>query len=352
MRASKRLFYLVLLALAAGAATQSWLWWSWATAPVLAKEGKQAEDSFVQIQIPAGTGANQIGHDLEAAGLIRSTTAWKLYSKLKARGSEGGFQAGSYLISPTQSLAEISSTIWNGEVVQTSFTIPEGWNRTQMAERFEEKGLTTAAEFLAATEKIPYERFPWLPKDIPHVEGFLYPDTYQIDSGKISAEELVDLMLQRFEQVALPVYNDQPSDYSLLEWVTLSSLVEKEAVVTDERDLIASVFARRLEDGMTLGSDPTVEYGLGIVQTPENPLTLDQVRTPNEYNTYINPGLTPTPIASPGLASLKASLDPAPTEFLYFVARYDGTHVFSRTLADHEEAQAQIRDRIDATPTQ
>lgn len=356
MRASKRLFYIVLLALAAGAATQSWMWWSWATAPVvtpaLAKEGNQAENSFVQIQIPAGTGTNQIGHDLEAAGLIRSTTAWKLYSKLKARGSEGGFQAGSYLISPTQSLAEIASTIWNGDVVQMSFTIPEGWNRNQIAQQLEAKGLTTADEFLAATAKVPYERFPWLPKDIPHVEGFLYPDTYQIDSGKISAEELVDLMLQRFEQVALPVYNDQPSDYSLLEWVTLSSIVEKEAVVTDERDLIASVFARRLKEGVTLGSDPTVEYGLGIVQTPENPLTLDQVRTPNAYNTYINAGLTPTPIASPGLASLKASLDPAPTEFLYFVARYDGTHVFSRTLAEHEEAQAQIRDRIDAEPTQ
>lgn len=352
MRASKRLFYIVLLALAAGAATQSWMWWSWATAPVLAEESKKTEESFVQIQIPAGTGANQIGHDLEAAGLIRSTTAWKLYSKFKAKGSDGGFQAGSYLISPTQSLAEIASTILNGDVVQLSFTIPEGWSRTQIAERFEEKGLTTAAEFLTATEKIPYERYPWLPEGIPHVEGFLYPDTYQIDSGKISAEELVDLMVERFEQVALPVYNDRPSDYSLLEWVTLSSIVEKEAVVTDERDLIASVFARRLQEGVTLGSDPTVEYGLGIVQTPENPLTLDQVQTPNAYNTYINAGLTPTPIASPGLASLKASLDPAPTEFLYFVARYDGTHVFSRTLPEHEEAQAQIRDRIDAEPIQ
>ncbi len=352
MRASKRLFYIVLLALAAGAATQSWMWWSWATAPVLAEESTNAEDSFVQIQIPAGTGATQIGYDLEAAGLIRSTTAWRLYSRWKANGSDGGFQAGSYLISPSQSLAEIASTIWNGDVVQLSFTIPEGWNRTQIAERFAERGLTTAAEFLAATEQIPYERFPWLPRDIPHVEGFLYPDTYQIDSGDISAEELVDLMLQRFEQVALPVYNDQPSDYSLLEWVTLSSIVEKEAVVVDERDLIASVFARRLQEGITLGSDPTVEYGLGIVQTPENPLTLDQVRTPNEYNTYINAGLTPTPIASPGLASLEASLDPGPTEFLYFVARYDGTHVFSRTLAEHEEAQAQIRDRIDAEPIQ
>ncbi|NJM97237.1 MAG: endolytic transglycosylase MltG [Phormidesmis sp. RL_2_1] len=344
----KRLFYIVLLALAAGAATQSWMWWSWASAPVSEAKGTAVEESFVQIQIPEGTPSTQIGQDLEAAGLIRSTTAWKLYSRWKTHRSDGGFQAGSYVISPTQSLAEIAKTIWDGDVVQLSFTIPEGWTRKQMAARFEQRGLTTADEFLAASENIPYDRFPWLPNGIPHLEGFLFPDTYQIDSGDISAEELVDMMLTRFEQVALPIYETQPSDYSLLDWVTLASIVEKEAVVADERDVIASVFARRLQEGITLGSDPTVEYGLGIEQTPENPLTFAQVETPNPYNTYINPGLTPTPIASPGAASLEASLVPGPTEFLYFVARYDGTHVFSRTLGEHEEAQGKIRDRIDA----
>ncbi|MEL7350757.1 MAG: endolytic transglycosylase MltG [Cyanobacteria bacterium P01_A01_bin.116] len=348
----KRLFSIVLLALAAGAATQSWSWWSWAKSPVMASEDPSAQDSFVQVQIPEGTASNQIGQDLEAAGLIRSTTAWKLHSRWKARKSAGGFQAGSYLISPTQSLEEIAKTIWDGDVVQLSFTIPEGWKREQMAERFEAQGLTTADEFLAATENIPYERFPWLPDGIPHVEGFLYPDTYQIDSGAIAAEDLVGIMLQRFEDIALPVFDSQPSDYSLLEWTTLASIVEKEAVVAEERDQIASVFARRLEEGITLGSDPTVEYGLGIEQTPENPLTYAQVETPNPYNTYMNAGLTPTPIASPGVASLEASLDPAPTEYLYFVARYDGTHVFSRTLGDHESAQGQIRDRVDAESAQ
>jgi len=119
-------------------------------------------------------------------------------------------------------------------------------------------------------------------------------------------------------------------------------------VVAEERDTIAGVFNRRLAEGITLGSDPTVEYGLGITQTPENPLTFAQVRTQNPYNTYINAGLPPTPIASPGLASLEASLDPPDTEFLYFVARYDGTHVFSRTLSEHEAATARIRREVDA----
>ncbi|PZO13254.1 MAG: endolytic transglycosylase MltG [Leptolyngbya foveolarum] len=354
MRGSKRLFPIVLLALAALVAGQSWAWWSWATAPVqAAEEGADDKDSFVQVQVPPGTASNQIGQDLETAGLIRSTTAWKVLNKWKSfRGEGSGVQAGSYIISPTQPLDEIADTIWSGDVITTSFTIPEGWNREQMAERFEAQGFTTAEEFLAATEDVPYERFSWLPEDIPHVEGFLYPDTYQIDSGATDAEALVDVMLRQFETVALPLYEDQLSDYSLLNWVTLASIVEKEAVVPDERDQIASVFARRLEEGITLGSDPTVEYGLGIVQTPENPLTYAQVETPNPYNTYINSGLTPTPIASPGVASLEASLDPGPTNFLYFVARYDGTHVFSETLGEHEAAQGDIRDRIDASSDQ
>jgi len=352
MRGSKRLFPIVLLALAALVAGQSWAWWSWATAPVQAAEEGAAntEESSVQVQIPPGTAANQIGRDLETAGLIRSTTAWKVLNKWKSfRGEGSGVQAGSYIISPTQTLDEIASTIWSGDVIQTSFTIPEGWNREQMAERFEAQGFTTAEAFLAATEDVPYEQFSWLPNGIPHVEGFLYPDTYQLDSGATNAETLVDVMLSRFEEVALPVYENQPSDYNLLDWVTLASIVEKEAVVSDERDQIASVFARRLEEGITLGSDPTVEYGLGIVQTPENPLTYAQVETPNPYNTYMNAGLTPTPISSPGIASLEASIDPAPTNFLYFVARYDGTHVFSETLGEHESAQGEIRDRVDAS---
>ena len=128
MRGSKRLFPIVLLALAALVAGQSWAWWSWATAPVQAAEEGAAntEESSVQVQIPPGTAANQIGQDLETAGLIRSTTAWKVLNKWKSfRGEGSGVQAGSYIISPTQTLDEIASTIWSGDVIQTSFTIPE-----------------------------------------------------------------------------------------------------------------------------------------------------------------------------------------------------------------------------------
>lgn len=323
------------------AAWQGWSWWSWASAPYSEAVGT---DSTVQIEIPPGTPAQQIGQDLEAAGVIRSTTAWKLWTRWQGvRNRDGGFQAGTYALSPAQPLDAIANQVWSGDVIQLSFTIPEGWNRAQMAAALDAQGFVAAQDFLAATENIPYDRYPWLPSGLPHLEGFLYPETYQIPSEQVSADGVVDLMLSRFEDTALPLFQQQSSRYDLLEWVTLASIVEKESVVGEERSTIAGVFARRLNEGITLGSDPTVEYGLGITQTPENPLTFAQVRTQNPYNTYINAGLPPTPIASPGQASLEASLDPPFTEFLYFVARYDGTHVFSRTLSEHEAATARIR---------
>ena len=355
-RLSKLLFLGLLAPVALGVAGwQGWAWWSWATAPVAraaAAPTSETEagspESTVQIQIPEGTPGQQIGRDLEVAGLIRSHVAWNLWSRWQSFRADGGYQAGTYALSPTQSLQEIAGQIWTGDVVQTTFTIPEGWTRAQMADAFEERGFFPAETFLAASQAVPFDRYPWLPQDIPHLEGFLYPDTYQLPAEVVTPEGIVDLMLGRFESIALPLYQQADSNFSLQEWVTLSSIVEREAVIAEERPEIAAVFNRRLEEGIPLGADPTVEYGLGVTQTPEQPLTLAQVRTPSPYNTYINVGLPPTAIASPGLASLEASLNPPNTDYLYFVARYDGTHVFSRTLAEHEAAQGRIRDAIES----
>ncbi|HEY9889829.1 MAG TPA: endolytic transglycosylase MltG [Candidatus Obscuribacterales bacterium] len=359
-RLPKILFFFVLLPVALGlAGWQGWAWWSWATAPVgtatpeTAAEPEEAagtaEAAAIQIQIPPGTPGQQIGRDLEAAGLIRSYVAWNLWSRWQnLRQGDSGFQAGTYALSPTQSMPEIARQIQAGEVLETAFTIPEGWTRAQMAAALEERGFFSAQAFLDATQQVPRDRYPWLPQNLPHLEGFLYPDTYTLPTETVTPEGIRDLMLDRFEAVALSAHQKSDTAFSLLEWVTLASIVEREAVIPDERSQIAAVFNRRLEEGIPLGADPTVEYGLGVTQTPEQPLTLAQVNTPSPYNTYINPGLPPTPIANPGLPSLEASLNPPATEFLYFVARYDGTHVFSRTLAEHEAAQAQIRDAIDA----
>ena len=349
---SKWLFYLALLPVIWGVcAWQGWAWWSWASAPpkTVAESTTPVGEAAVSIQIPEGTSSQKIGRDLEAAGLIRSASAWNMWARwLTMQDRQGGFKAGTYQLSPTQPLSTVADKIWKGEVVQQSFTIPEGWSLQQMSAYFEKQGFFPAQEFMAAASQVPYAQYPWLPSGLPHLEGFLYPDTYQLDGDRITPKAAIEQMLSRFEQLALPVYqkSQQNTKLSLKEWVTLASIVEKEAVVASERNRISGVFNSRLKKGMPLGSDPTVEYALGIRQTKEKPLTFKQVETPSPYNTYINVGLPPTPIAAPGIASLEATLTPENTEYLYFMARYDGTHIFSRTLAEHDAAVAQVDQKV------
>lgn len=359
---------LMLLGIAGVLGWQSWRWWSGAIAPVAAAEDGTViplatstpppesgfeNETAVQIEIEDGTSAQQIGEDLAEIGLIRSTMAWNLWTRWQTlHDRPGGFLAGTYRISPNESMVAIANRIWEGDVVQNSVTIPEGWAIADIATYLETEGITPANAFIAATQAIAPADYPWLPVDIfsidgANLEGFLFPDTYQIIDG-ITPDQLVDQMLSQFEDVALPLYESADSPYTVLEWVTLASIVEKEAVISEERPEIAAVFARRLREGIPLGADPTVEYALGIQQTPENPLTFSDIRTPSPYNTYRYAGLPPGPIASPGAASLEVSLNPPDTDYLYFVARYDGTHVFSRTLEEHEAAQAEIRKSIDA----
>lgn len=338
-----------IVALVGGVGGGGWYWWQSAIAPV--QSSAQPSDKLLQVNIPKGASANEIGRILEEAGLIRSITAWKVWARWQGLwDSASGFHAGTYQLSPQASMPDIAQAIWSGQVQQVSFTVPEGWSQKQIANYFEKLGWFSAQEFLEATQNIPRDRYPWLPEDIPFLEGFLFPNTYQISVDQRTPKAVIGVMLDHFQDSALPIYENRTGfmDLSLNDWVTLASIVEKEAVVAEERSLIAGVFWNRLRDNITLGSDPTVEYGLGITQTPDQPLTYAQVETPSPYNTYINAGLTPTPIASPGLASLKATLSPEKTDFLYFVARYDGTHVFSRTLTEHLRAQARIRDQQDA----
>lgn len=324
---------------------QGWQWWSWANRPMdLANSDPAAKT--VQFQVDRGTSARQIGRDLERLGLIRSSAAWELWARwLTFNDGNGGFQAGTYEVQPTTPMTDIAQQLWQGKTVQQSLTIPEGWTLRQMAEYFQSQGVFRAEAFLAAAQTIPRDRYPWLPAKITSVEGFLFPDTYQFPGDNITPQAVVDAMLDRFEQVALPLWEKQraQTQLNLLGWVTLSSIVEKEAVIPQERSLIAGVFANRLQKGQKLESDPTVEYALQIRQTPDRPLTFADIRTPSPYNTYLNPGLPPGPIAAPGKASLEATLAPAKTDYLFFVARYDGTHVFSKTLPEHDAAVKRIR---------
>ncbi len=353
-RIAKGSFYLLIICSVVGlSAWRAQAWWNWASAPTI--EAASQQGKRVMIQIPSGTSAQQIGQELETARLIKSAKAWELWARwLMWRQPDGGFQAGNYELSTAEPLQTIAQKIWTGEVAQRSFTIPEGWSLKQMANYFEQQGFFKAQDFLTAASQLPTGKYPWLPTGVASLEGFLYPDTYQISAGaQVTPTEVITQMLDRFEQVALPLYNQERdrTQLSLLQWVTLASIVEKEAVVASERPRIAGVFTNRLKQNIPLGSDPTVEYALGVQQTKEQPLTLEQVKVESPYNTYVNAGLPPAPIASPGVASLKATLAPETTDYLYFVAKYDGTHVFSRTLGEHESAQGTIRDTIDKRAT-
>ncbi|MGD1703245.1 endolytic transglycosylase MltG [Dapis sp. BLCC M229] len=346
---NRALFYLAILPVSCGIfAWQGWTWWSWVSGPLVSATSstQSPEADAVTIKIPVGTYGQQIGEDLETAGIIRSATAWNLWVKwLSLQNPDLEFKAGTYNLFPTEPLSVIADKILEGDVVKLSYVIREGWSIKQMAEYLEAEGFFPAADFIAATKNIPYDKFPWLPSNIPHLEGYLFPDTYKIVPENTTPEAIINQMLGQFEKIALPVYQKNPNNttkLSLHEWVSLASIVEKEAVVAEERGLISGVFNNRLEKGMRLAADPTVEYGLGIRQTKDKPLTYSQVETPSPYNTYMNTGLPPTAIASPGLASLEATLNPEDTEYLYFMARYDGTHIFSRTAAEHEAAIAEV----------
>ncbi len=318
--------------------------WQWFSAPPNPRSGHV-------VVLPEGSGTLRIGQILKESGSIRSEWPWLVY--VWVRGWQNDLKAGTYKLPPGRALTEIAAQIHSGETLSIRYTIPEGWNLTQMARYFEERGYFSSTAFLALTSGPTMLRPAWLPANLDRLEGFLYPDTYELSADQAQPRAVVLQMLQGFERTALPLYRAEPSpSLSLDAWVTLASIIEKEAAVPTERGQISGVFTNRLQQNIPLGSDPTVEYAFNIRQTADRPLTFKQVRRPSPYNTYLNAGLPPTPIASPGLASLKAALKPEASPYLYFVARYDGTHIFSRTEAEHERAKQQIRAQRRSRPAE
>jgi UPF0755 protein len=334
------------LALLAAASGIGAVWWNGISAPASTDPNAKP----IAIQIKPGASSQSIGQELEAKGAIESQLAWKLYTTLQSKQGKGSPQVGNYEISPNQPLAAVATQILEGKVVQSGFIVKPGWRITQMAKEFEEKGFFKADDFIAATKEIPRDKFPWLPEGISHLEGFLYPETYNAPADQITPKGVVTQMLKQFEQVALPEYKKAGANtkYSLLEWVSLASVVEKEAQAPAERGIIAGVFTNRLAKKMRLESDPTAEYGLGLKQTPGQSLAVKEIRQPHPYNTYTIAGIPPGPIASPSIGSLQATLNPEQTDKLFFVAKFDGTgtHVFSKTFTEHINAANAIRKRL------
>ncbi|MFP3852862.1 MAG: endolytic transglycosylase MltG [Anaerolineales bacterium] len=295
----------------------------------------------VEIVVPEGATAREVAAQLQQGGLLKDPQL--LVSYLRYRGLDRGVEAGAYLLQGDMNLRQIAQELQSATPRENLFTVPEGWRSAQIVQALDQQvSSELAAEFSQASDGRPdgYSFSSELPAD-GGLEGFLFPDTYQL-RPETTGVELATMMLDNFERrVARDLRNGfEAQGLSLYEAVTLASIVEREAAVAEERPRIASVFLNRLALGMKLEADPTVQYALG--QMPDGSwwkrgLTNADLEMNSPYNTYLIPGLPPTPIANPGLDSLRAVAFPESTDFLYFRAACDGSgsHRFAKTFEEH-----------------
>lgn len=286
----------------------------------------------VLVEFEQGASFAKILNTLNEKGLVRNKTAFLLLARLK--GSTKSIHAGEYEFSASMSPATILEKLEKGMVVKHPITIPEGYNVREIAELLEDAGLSRKTLFLA---KAYDKRFlSKLGIDASSVEGYLFPDTYYLTKG-MSEESIVTQMTARFKEEFTDKMKMRAKEVglSLGEVVTLASIVEKETGAAIERPRIARVFLNRLKRGIMLQSDPTVIYG---IKGFNGNITKKDLLADTPYNTYRRRGLTPGPIANPGLESLRAVLYPEDSQYLYFVSRNDGTHYFSKTLSEHNMA--------------
>lgn len=287
-----------------------------------------SDEKFVEI--PKGASTLRIGELLEEQGLLRSPLQAWLWRAFHPRAR---FQAGEYLFKKEQSLDAILSKIARGDIYFGQLTIPEGSSIYDIARILEEQRLLPAADFLAAAKD------PSLIHDLdpsaPTLEGYLFPSTYRLPR-KLTGPLLCQRLTRQFKEVWRSLKTSAPPR----QIVTLASLVEKESAAPEERPRIAGLFVNRLKKGMRLECDPTVIYAALVENRYRGTIYKSDLSNPSPYNTYQNVGLPPGPIANPGLESLKAALNPAQTEDIFFVAQPGATghHVFSKTLAEHNRA--------------
>lgn len=302
------------------------------------------EDKTIKLfYVNAGSSLSLILRKLESDNFIKDYKAARIYTILK--GNKKNIQPGFYQLSKSMSFEEIFNLMASGKTYHVWITIPEGFSIRKIARRIEKKDLSERKYLDLAIRIDPSEKeeYPFLEKldSSNSLEGYLFPDTYDITGGK--ENDLIQLQLKQFENTIYEAWQNRPSGWkmTLHQTLTLASIVELEAQKPEERSLIAGVFINRLKQGIPLGSDPTVEYALGWHQN-EKGLSLNDIQVRSAYNTYKNPGLPPGPICNPGLAAFKATLKYDNTPYLYFVARGDGSHVFTKTYPEHLHAQAMI----------
>lgn len=291
----------------------------------------------VMVEIPEGAGLLQISHLLQQAGVIKSAKGFA--SIAKVQGVAGDLKAGEYLIPVGVSPDEVLEQLVQGRVLLRQITIPEGFTTYQIAGTMAEKGFGDEKDILALTRSSDFATSLKLPAK--GLEGYLFPETYSYVKGT-TARKMLSKMVAQFRAV----YDQERNSKTLKrpirmnEVVILASICEKEARKSDELPLIARVYLNRLKIGMPLQADPTVIYGLKKFDAL---LTRADLKINTPYNTYMNNGLPPGPIGSPGRAAIRAVLNPADSDAFYFVAKDDGYHHFSKTYDEHLKAVAKYR---------
>lgn len=327
MTTIRRAAVAVILVLAAGGAGATWV-----LRPVDPRGAPRL------VVIPPGSTAPAAGRLLVAAGVVRNAAHFAALAQL--RGVSRGLRPGEYRLSPAMSLPRIVDILARGEVVLHRVTIPEGFTAAQIAETLAARGLADAPRLRAIVQSgaadFPYD---YLADSGGSLEGYLFPDTYLFPRF-LDERAIVAAFLARFDAVVVPLWRAEGGGRRLHEIVTIASMIEREARLPQEQALIAGVLYNRLRRGWKLEVDATVLYALG---RHKSVVTYADLAVDSPYNTYRYAGLPPGPIANPGLGAIRAALHPAATDYLFYVARQDGSHVFSRTLAEHNAAVRRYR---------
>ena len=286
------------------------------------------------VLIEPGRSTRAIAQQLIDAGVVRDDVTFR--AALWRTGRARSLQAGEFRFERPMTPVEVVEMIARGDVYTRRITFPEGLNVREMGRIFEQQRFGTAAMFVDAARDVTAVRD--LDSSASDLEGYLFPETYAMPRNTTAAR-LVEMMVGRFRQLFTAEMQQAALALGLTprQAVTLASLVEKETAKPSERPIVAAVYLNRLKIGMGMQADPTVIYALQRAGRYDGNLRRDDLTFDSPYNTYRYSGLPPGPIASPGLASLQAAVAPAEVDYLYFVSRNDGSHVFARTLAEHNE---------------
>jgi peptidoglycan lytic transglycosylase G len=321
---------LVLLVVLAGLGVATIRYYDWC-------QGASGPRQPVSFEVADGSSGSQIVDGLHRRGVVRCgfVSTWLL----RRSGLEGDFRAGTFELTTNMTPDDAFAVLTTPpEPVPTvRLTIPEGYRLTQIAERVQGDLGIPPAQFLKALRREDWALPPYLPEEADSAEGFLFPKTYEFIEGEVTAKDVIHKLLDQFgaEAEALPWQNAEELGVTPYEVVIIASMIEEEAKLDEERPVIADVIYNRLAIPMTLGIDATLLYD---DPTPDGQLSFSDLEFDSPYNTRINAGLPPTPISSPGLASLEAALEPADTAFLFYVlCGEDGHHAFGETEQEHEQ---------------